>query len=184
MRIRDVGRWASGGTAAARRRVGSEAEWFSRIDPLSQQRIATTRTDQETGRTDDDEGGEQPLGRGPSPGPTSRDMPGSATAVVSYVVNNGPRPVAPATAGRVRDAIAVLGYQPNANARALKLGTAGLLGLLVPDTGNPFFAEYALAIEQAAAERGLALLIANSGSDLDAEARLIDRSRQSPARRA
>ncbi|WP_344801228.1 LacI family DNA-binding transcriptional regulator [Microlunatus ginsengisoli] len=98
---------------------------------------------------------------------------GVSTAVVSYVVNNGPRPVAATTAARVRDAIAVLGYQPNANARALKLGTAGLLGLLVPDTGNPFFAEYALAIEQAATQRGLALLIANSGSDLGVEATLL-----------
>ena len=34
---------------------------------------------------------------------------GVSTAVVSYVVNNGPRPVAPDTADRVRDAIAVLG---------------------------------------------------------------------------
>lgn len=98
---------------------------------------------------------------------------GVSTAVVSYVVNNGPRPVAPATAARVREAIKALGYRPNANARALKLGTTGLLGLLVPDTGNPFYAEYALAIELAATKRELALLIANSGSDLDVEARLL-----------
>lgn len=90
---------------------------------------------------------------------------GVSTAVVSYVVNNGPRPVAAETAARVRDAIALLGYQPNANARALKLGTTGLLGLLLPDTSNPFFAEFALAIEQSAGDRGFALLVANSGSD-------------------
>jgi LacI family transcriptional regulator len=98
---------------------------------------------------------------------------GVSEAVVSYVVNNGPRPVAPATADRVREAIAVLGYQPNANARALKLGTAGLIGLLVPDTSNPFFAEYALAIERESTQRGLALLIANSGSDMTVEAALL-----------
>ena len=47
---------------------------------------------------------------------------GVSTAVVSYVVNDGPRPVAPATADRVRNAISVLGYRPNSHARALVSG--------------------------------------------------------------
>jgi LacI family transcriptional regulator len=98
---------------------------------------------------------------------------GVSTAVVSYVVNNGPRPVAVETAARVRDAIDILGYRPNITARSLKLGSTGMLGLVVPDSSNPFFAEYALEIERVAAERGLALLMANSASDLELEARLI-----------
>ena len=79
---------------------------------------------------------------------------GVSTAVVSYVVNNGPRPVAVETAARVRDAIDILGYRPNITARSLKLGSTGMLGLVVPDSSNPFFAEYALEIERVAAERG------------------------------
>ena len=51
---------------------------------------------------------------------------GVSTAVVSYVVNDGPRPVAPATADRVRNAIAVLGYRPNSHARALISGRTGI----------------------------------------------------------
>ncbi len=98
---------------------------------------------------------------------------GVSTAVVSYVVNDGPRPVASETAARVRDAIEILGYRPNITARSLKLGSTGMLGLIVPDSSNPFFAEYAVEIERVAAERGLALLVANSGSDLELEARLI-----------
>jgi LacI family transcriptional regulator len=98
---------------------------------------------------------------------------GVSSAVVSYVVNGGPKPVAPATAARVREAISILGYRPNVNARALKVGTTGMLGLVVPDSSNPFFAEFGLEIERAATERGLALLIANSNSDADLEARLI-----------
>jgi LacI family transcriptional regulator len=98
---------------------------------------------------------------------------GVSSAVVSYVVNDGPKPVAPATAARVREAIEILGYRPNVSARALKLGTTRMLGLVVPDSSNPFFAEFALEIEQAAAERGLALLMANSNSDLEQESRLI-----------
>jgi LacI family transcriptional regulator len=100
-------------------------------------------------------------------------LAGVSTAVVSYVVNDGPRPVAAHTAARVRDAIEVLGYRPNASARALKLGTTRVLGLVVPDASNPFYAELALEIERAATARGLALLVASSNSDLDLEARLI-----------
>ena len=98
---------------------------------------------------------------------------GVSSAVVSYVVNDGPKPVAPATAARVRAAIDILGYRPNVNARALKLGTTGMLGLIVPDSSNPFFAEFALEIEQVAAERGVVLLMANSNSDQQLESRLM-----------
>jgi len=100
-------------------------------------------------------------------------LAGVSSAVVSYVVNDGPRPVAAETAERVRDAIDKLGYRPNATARALKLGTSGVLGLVVPDSSNPFYAELGLEVEKAATARGLALLIASSNSDLDLEARLI-----------
>src|SRR5689334_914138 len=77
---------------------------------------------------------------------------GVSSAVVSYVVNDGPRPVAAATAARVRDAIELLGYRPNAAARALKVGSSGLLALVVPDSSNPFFAEFSLEIEKVASE--------------------------------
>ena len=43
---------------------------------------------------------------------------GVSTAVVSYVVNGGPKKVAPATEAKVREAIRLLGYRPNAAARA------------------------------------------------------------------
>ncbi|HHL2560708.1 TPA: LacI family DNA-binding transcriptional regulator, partial [Yersinia enterocolitica] len=36
---------------------------------------------------------------------------GTSVAVVSYVINNGPRPVAPATKQRVLDAIKKTGYR-------------------------------------------------------------------------
>ncbi|MDQ1596214.1 MAG: LacI family transcriptional regulator, partial [Arthrobacter pascens] len=46
-----------------------------------------------------------------------------STAVLRYVVNGGPKKVAPATEAKVQDAIRLLGYRPNAAARALKLGS-------------------------------------------------------------
>jgi LacI family transcriptional regulator len=94
---------------------------------------------------------------------------GVSTAVVSYVINGGPKPVAAATAERVREAIKVLQYQPNATARALTMGSARLLGIIVPDSTNPYFAELTDTIAQAAATRGYALLTANSRTDAETE---------------
>jgi len=91
---------------------------------------------------------------------------GVSTAVVSYTLNNGPKPVAFATAERVRNAVRVLGYRPNAAARALKRGSADMIGLVVPDSSNPFFAELAQATEDAAEALGYALVVIN-GNDRD-----------------
>jgi len=88
---------------------------------------------------------------------------GVSPAVVSYTVNAGPKPVADATRARVLEAIRVLGYRPNAAARTLKIGSTKMLGLIVPDSSNPFFAQYGHAIEDAAAAQGYALLVVNVG---------------------
>ena len=74
---------------------------------------------------------------------------GVSTAVVSYVINDGPKPVAPATAARVRAAIDRLAYRPNGNARALRTGTTQMLGLVLSDSTNPYFVELAAAIARA-----------------------------------
>jgi LacI family transcriptional regulator len=107
----------------------------------------------------------EPAVRPPKMAVTRKDVAHYAevsTAVVSYVVNGGPKNVSPATEARVRDAIAVLGYRPNAAARALKLGSSRMLGLIVPDNTNPFFTELAHAVEEEAGALGYAVLLTNS----------------------
>lgn len=102
-----------------------------------------------------------------------------STAVVSYVLNDGPGTVAPRTRDRVLHAVDILGYRPNASARALATGASQLLGLVVPDISNPLFAEFALSIEAAAKARGYAVLLANTEDDERVErqqvANLVDR---------
>jgi LacI family transcriptional regulator len=108
--------------------------------------------------------------------PTRADVAryaGVSTAVVSYVVNDGPRRVAPETAARVRAAIEILKYRPNVNARALKKGSTDMLGLVLPDITNPFFAEYARALELAAAAHGYVLVVANSDANEAYESRIV-----------
>ena len=95
-------------------------------------------------------------------------LAGTSTAVVSYVINNGPRPVADETRARVLAAVKELDYRPNALARSLRAQRTHALGLIVPDLANPFFAELARSIEMKGSEYGEALLLGNS---LDAEER-------------
>ena len=101
-------------------------------------------------------------------------MAGVSTAVVSYVVNNGPRPVAPATATRVREAMELLGYLPNAAARALRLGRTHTIGLVMGDSHNPYYNEYTGELVKAAAARGWRLLIADSCEDEAVETEVVE----------
>lgn len=86
---------------------------------------------------------------------------GVSDAVVSYTLNGG-APVAPATAARVRESVRLLGYTPNAAARALKLGTSNLLAVIVPDSTNPLWAQLCHSVETAAAARGTSVLVVNA----------------------
>ncbi|WP_433163090.1 LacI family DNA-binding transcriptional regulator [Kribbella sp. CA-247076] len=90
---------------------------------------------------------------------------GVSTAVVSYVVNEGPRRVSPETRERVLEAIRVLGYRPNATARALRMGTTRTFGLITPDGGNPLFAELAKAIDKEASAHGYVVLQTSTDGD-------------------
>jgi LacI family transcriptional regulator len=81
---------------------------------------------------------------------------------VSRVVN-GTRKVSPETEEKVRAAIRRIGYEPNEAARVLKGHRAKILGLIVPDLADPFFATCANAIQEAAREAGyMTLMVASS----------------------
>jgi LacI family transcriptional regulator len=104
--------------------------------------------------------------------PTLKDvslLAGTSSAVVSYVVNGGPRPVAEKTRAKVVAAIAQLGYRQNRMASALMSGRSNLVCLLVPDSSNPFFGEMARNIEQAASARNLLTVLGNTAYDLESE---------------
>src|SRR5688500_11607122 len=80
---------------------------------------------------------------------TMRDVAirsGVSVSTVSRVIT-GSVPVDPATAERVREVIADLGYRPNLLARSFRRQVTQTIGLVVPDNSNPFFAEVARAIE-------------------------------------
>ena len=86
-------------------------------------------------------------------------LAGVSTAVVSYVVNDGPRPVSPATRERVLAAIAELGYRRDAIARNLRTGRTHSIGLVVPDIGLPYFGAITQQLVECAFEAGHQMLI-------------------------
>ncbi|WP_018239975.1 LacI family DNA-binding transcriptional regulator [Ensifer sp. BR816] len=70
---------------------------------------------------------------------------------------------------RVEDVIQELGYKPNSIGRSLRLNKTDLIGLVIPDITNPFFAELAKHVEMLASAEGYSVLLANSHDDPAAE---------------
>ena len=98
---------------------------------------------------------------------------GTSTAVVSYVLNPGGRPVSEALRARVIEAIADLDYRPHRRARALRRRTGwGQFGLLIPDVTLPFYGMLAGSIESEARARRQLVLTGNTGFDTTAEVEL------------
>src|SRR5262249_47412901 len=94
---------------------------------------------------------------------------------VSRVLSGDAR-VAPETRARVENAIAALGYRRDEVARSMRPGRAtGLLGLVVPNLAIPFYASFALAVEESLQQQGLTLIIGNTGRDPARERQLVQR---------
>jgi LacI family transcriptional regulator len=73
--------------------------------------------------------------------------------------------VSQATVAAVLDAAQVLGYQPNALARGLKMSRTFTVGMLVPDLTNPLFPPIVRGIEDRLLEAGWTLVLANTDND-------------------
>lgn len=102
-------------------------------------------------------------------------LAGVSIATVSRVINNSDK-VVPETRAAVKKAMDELDYQPNRVARRLrqKGGRRHLLGLILPDIQNPFFAELARGVEDVAYANQFAVLLCNSDENLKKEAFYLD----------
>ena len=81
--------------------------------------------------------------------------------------------VKPETVQRVRQAAADLGYRVNRMARGLKMSRSFTIGMLIPDITNPFFPPMVRGAEDALAEGGYNLVLANTDNDEAKERRHI-----------
>ena len=96
-------------------------------------------------------------------------------ATVSRVLNKSDK-VVPETSAIVEQALRDLGYRPSRVARRLRMnnGRAHLVGLIIPDIQNPFYAEIARGVEDAAYAAKYALLLCNSDENPDKERFYLD----------
>ncbi len=97
---------------------------------------------------------------------------GVSTATVSHILN-GTRHVSDKLKERVRQAMVELNYKPNALARSLRQKKTCTLGIIVPDSANPYFAEVARGVEDACFDQGYNVILCNSDTDLEKEALYI-----------
>lgn len=93
-------------------------------------------------------------------------------STVSHVLN-GTRNVEADTRQRVLAAIEETGYRQDTLARAMRRSRTDSIGLVVSDAGEPAFAGMVHGVEEAAAERGLTLLLANSAENAEREQRAV-----------
>ena len=66
---------------------------------------------------------------------------------------------------RVNEAVAELGYRPNAMARSLKVRRTQQLAFAVADVGNPVYVEMMRAVEAETKTRGYRLLVSSTGAE-------------------
>jgi LacI family transcriptional regulator len=109
-----------------------------------------------------------------------RDVAAAASVSVGTVSNvlNQPAKVSPATVERVMQAIDELGFVRNDAARQLRAGRSRSIGIVVPDSANPFFAAVARGAEQRADEAGMAVLLGSTDEQVAREDRYIELFRE------
>lgn len=82
---------------------------------------------------------------------------------------NRPELVAAGTRARIERAVEELGFVPNRAARGLITGRTGNIAVIVPDITNPFFSLLVRAVERAARDASLQVLLVDTGEHRDEE---------------
>jgi len=93
---------------------------------------------------------------------------GVSPATVSRALGGGP--ISDALREQVEAAVRATGYRPNLAARRLRSQHSGTIGLIVADIRNPFFTAVGRAVEAAAYQAGLRVILCNTDEDPEREA--------------
>ena len=92
---------------------------------------------------------------------------------VSRVLSGG-KNVRPALREHVERVIAEVGYHRNENARSLRPGhRSGLVGVMITNIANPYYAGVVQGIEQVVAATGRRILVGTTNEDADLERQLL-----------
>ncbi len=91
-------------------------------------------------------------------------LAGVSFTTVSHVLNDT-RPVSADARRRVLAAVEEIGYLPSAVARSLRKSETKIIGVLVPNVNNPFFAELVVGVEDGCRLSGYSVFLCNSDND-------------------
>lgn len=94
---------------------------------------------------------------------------GFSTATVSRALNDSPL-ISERTRCCIQKAAHELGYSKNAVASGLSRGNLSAIGLIVSDITNPFYAEVARGVEDAAQRHGYGVILCNADENAAKEA--------------
>lgn len=97
---------------------------------------------------------------------------GVSVSTVSHVVN-GTRRVNADTAQLVEEAIAFVGFRPNALARSLKRASTDSVGIAMSVISNPYFSDIVCAIEAECARLGLMVFLSDTRDDPAQELKVV-----------
>ena len=102
---------------------------------------------------------------------------GVSKSTVSLVLQGSPR-VRPETTEKVQAAIHRLGYVYNRGAANLRSARTNVVGMVINDLANPFFAELAVGIESVFRTSGLLSLIAHTAESPNRQADVLKAMRE------
>ncbi|MDR1282202.1 MAG: LacI family transcriptional regulator [Opitutaceae bacterium] len=99
---------------------------------------------------------------------------GFSKSTVSLVLQDSPE-IPDKTKTAVRKVMAKLGYRHNRFARSLRTRRSHVVGMVIQDHLNPFYAEIVQHAEQLLRRHGYDLVVSSSNTDLEAETLAIER---------
>ena len=89
---------------------------------------------------------------------------GVSTTLVSFALSDSPKKhrVSDEMIEKVREMARRMDYQPNSVARSLRSGRSDIIGVILSDISNRFFADIARCIEDQASQRGYTVLMGST----------------------
>ena len=101
-----------------------------------------------------------------------------SVSTVSKIINKETKNFRKETVDRVQKIIKEMGYAPNIVARSMVTKKTGLIGLILPDISNLYFAEMAKGIEIALRHMEYNMILCNCNDSDEREKAYIDIMRQ------
>ncbi len=98
---------------------------------------------------------------------------GTSQATVSRVLN-GNLAVNQEVRNRVMECVKKHNYHPNVLAQSLAANKSLLIGVIIPDISNPFFADLVQVIESEAMKYGYSIILCNTSGNLEKEKHYIN----------